>query len=537
MPFLKQTCPVCGKVAQDYGKSLVVGKTRIHILKCGHTIPEKLVEIAKDKHPAEELMSRDGKMLFHYQVESVKFAEKSNMKALIGHAMGLGKTVIALAGLKIHRTDLLPALILCKASLKYQWFNEVIRWCGVEFIPQIIADSNDTPQGFPITICGLDMVRERKLKNGNSTKLNKALKEYGFKTIIIDECQLIKNTEAQRTREVRQICAGKDHVLALSGTPIKNNATEYFSILNILKPDMFYNYDAFCRFWVDQHWDGYKMRYGGIRDYPRFHEKTKDFIIRYEREEVMPELPTVSRNFRYSDLGTQVQLAYQTELDNFSEAYGDGTGIGFKEYANLMGYMAKMRRLTGLAKVEPTVEFAMEFLGSTDRKITLFVHHIDVGDTLEMKLNELMKELDGDLQPVLRFRSELNSEDRQKMIDEFRTNDKRRIMVASTLAGGEGINLQFSSDCYLVEREWNPANEEQAECRFIRIGQTESKVTATYGIAIGTIDEKLAELVERKRQYCAQTYGKEAQVSWDETSLMRELMQILAEGNKKKWSY
>jgi SNF2 family DNA or RNA helicase len=112
--------------------------------------------------------------------------------------------------------------------------------------------------------------------------------------------------------------------------------------------------------------------------------------------------------------------------------------------------------------------------------------------------------------------------------------DEFRVMVASTLAAGEGLNLQCCSDCIMMERQWNPPKEEQAESRFIRIGQLANKITATYFIAVATVDEFFADLVEQKRSIFGSTIdGIESK--WNESDLLKELAEILAQKGGKKW--
>jgi len=109
-------------------------------------------------------------------------------------------------------------------------------------------------------------------------------------------------------------------------------------------------------------------------------------------------------------------------------------------------------------------------------------------------------------------------------------------MVASTLAAGEGINLQCCSDCLMLERQWNPAKEEQAEARFPRPGQTADKINATYLTALGTIDEFLGEMVEGKRAANKSTLDNK-ELDWDEASLMRALADAIWKAGNKRWNY
>jgi SNF2 family DNA or RNA helicase len=123
--------------------------------------------------------------------------------------------------------------------------------------------------------------------------------------------------------------------------------------------------------------------------------------------------------------------------------------------------------------------------------------------------------------------------ERQRMVEEFK-KPENRLMIASTLVAAEGLNMQFVSDCMMMERQWNPSKEEQAEGRFPRPGSMASKINAVYLIAAGTVDDFLTTLVEQKRRNVAQTLG-DAEISWDEGSLVMELARVLQEKGLAKW--
>jgi len=93
--------------------------------------------------------------------------------------------------------------------------------------------------------------------------------------------------------------------------------------------------------------------------------------------------------------------------------------------------------------------------------------------------------------------------------------------------------LQFCSDAVMLERQWNPANEEQAEARFHRFGQ-ENNVFVTYMLATGTIDEYFTELVEKKRSIVAGALDKKELV-WEESNLMKELTTALLTRGRERW--
>ena len=101
-----------------------------------------------------------------------------------------------------------------------------------------------------------------------------------------------------------------------------------------------------------------------------------------------------------------------------------------------------------------------------------------------------------------------------------------RVLVASTLASGEGLNLQSCHYCILHERQWNPANEEQTEKRFHRIGQHDV-VKAIYMLGQDTIDSLFHTIVERKRQQFHAAMNKGEAVGWTDTGLIKELAQAI----------
>lgn len=533
MPFIKTNCPTCGKVA-EVSKSFSNNLKTYHLLKCMHVISDEHL-VTSDP---SLVTSIEGKKLYQFQCDSVRFIEQSSGRTLIAHEMGLGKTVIVLATFALH-PEMLPAVYIVKSSLKIQWQYQIMSWVSASESDDDIAFAQiiDTSKDKMIPGCDHYIYSFDILRRFNGS-LHDAFEKRGVKTIVIDECQQIKAVDSQRTKAVRELCKGVPNIIGLSGTPIKNNAGEYFSILNILHPERYSNYSRYLYNECDSYWTGYGYKTGGLKDPKRFMEKTKDFIIRKERKEVMPELPMIDRRFQFEALGEEVEEAYLATFKAFRDDYysGGNGSSAFEREGNTLAYLSKMRHLTGLSKIEPCVDFVDEFLQSTDRKLTIFVHHKDVHDILARKLSKMVRDLDekDPRNAVLSLTAELSSEQRGSVVDRFMEDNGPRILVASTLASGEGLNLQKCSDCIILERQWNPANEEQAEGRFIRIGQLAQSVTSTYFVAVGTVDEFFAKLVEQKREIVGKTLGGES-IKWDQSSLMKELAATLAVQGGRAW--
>jgi SNF2 family DNA or RNA helicase len=522
MPFLKTTCPTCKKVFESSREFLLSGVT-VQVGKCGHFLKsEQLV-----KKDASAIVSLKGKKLFPFQAETVDFLEKNNARALVSHEMGLGKTVCALGFLALH-PEALPVLAVVKKSLTTQWQHMTMEWIGEDEFAQVISTSKDTfIPGCKYYIISYDMVPRIK-------DLKEQVEKRGIKTLILDECQQIKNPEANRTIAIREISKLKtiEHVIALSGTPIKNNAQEYFPVLNILHPEIFPKYAEFVRWWCDSYWDGRKYKTGGLARPEVFRAKTESFIMRREYMQVRDQLPTsadpIVRNFSFHELGKDVEAKYKEAMKQFmDEEQSDGPA--FAKEANILKYLSIMRHLAGLSLIDPCIDHVMEFLGSNDRKLIIFTHHNDVAAVLCARLASLMQELE--LAAPIRFQAGDNG---PAFVEKFKTGP--RVAIISTLAGGEGMDgmQHFCHDLIMLERQWNPSNEEQAEKRISqRIGQTHN-VTATYFIAVGTVVEFFSEIVERKRQIVTETLGGRA-VAWDQSSLMKELSETLATSGARRW--
>ena len=539
MPLQQSTCPSCNK-PPIIKKEFSIAARTVYSLECGHIV--KKDDLNNEPCPTK-IQSIDYKTLMNFQVRGVNFGLESGkyyqdknpdssnviVRCLIADEMGLGKTVQSL-GMLACNPNLMPALIVVKAATMTQWQREVMRWLGFDYMAQCInsADAFFLP-GLKVYITSYDMI-PRLMKKDRGEFLKNQIKALGIKTLILDECQQIRNPEAKRTQDVREISRQIPNIIGMSGTPIKNNASEYFSILNILYHRMFPSYSRFVNQWCDFYTYGNTVKTGGLRDPEAFQKWTNSFIIRRSREEVLPDLPKIQRHFQFENLSEAVEKAYENVMRAFAKDMDGEFTSAIEKSSCVLSYMNKMRHLTGLSKIKQTVEFLEDFLEQTDRKITVFSHHKDVMDILEKKLqsSEIVQQMN--IKTVC-FRAG----DGQDKIDSFKNDSKCRILIASTIAAGEGLNLQFCQDFIMHERQWNPANEEQAEGRFPRIGSTANHITGTYMVAIGTIDEYFAELVERKRQIFKQTMGDKDQLPWDESSIMTELTEKIMFEGRKRW--
>ena len=525
---LTKKCPICNKTAEVISESKV-GKLVITNYACGH-VRARAEKQAKDL----EIISQDGKKPYKYQLEGAAWGIKNNARVLFADEMGVGKTLQSFLIVKSDLAEYCPFVLVCKAGLKTQMAKEAFRWCG--FMCQIIESEQDfIIPGLPGYIIGYDTLAYSEFTSKKGKTITRGIKnpdewikKIAPRLIILDECQSVKNSEAKRTKAVQNIARVPEHLIALSGTPILNHAGEYFPILNMLQPEKFPNKNAYLQRWCDTYWSSGAgvQKIGGIKDVEGFKRYTQDFIIRRTRAEVLPDLPSVDRRFRFEELGEKVEEAYKAEFKKFQDYYyyGGTDDTAFQKDGNILAYLSKMRHLTGIAKIPGVVDFTQDFIEANDRKLVIFTHHIDVAKELVCRINALNI-------PCIHVPSPVDP----SLIEKFWQPDSR-VLVGNTLSLGEGHNLQCCSEFILMEREWNPPKEEQAEGRFPRPGQTSDKITGTYFTAIGTVDEFFAELVEQKRSIFASTMdGKESK--WNESALIRELAEILASKGGKRWGW
>ena len=561
-------CPFCKteqEVVGEVGKKLVrlackhmagkpVANESIEPASAQETI-EIIVQTPEIMQPIEDAFAfsnlKTGDTPYPFQIEGIKFAVRNAFKVLIADEQGLGKTLQAICTLRYAMKHcyeaVFPALVLSPSNVKVQWLVNFMNWGGTDFIPQIIEDGKIPPiEGFNIYIASYDILRRfsksEKItlvsKYGHeieTTKKDNPFYDFPFKTIIMDEVQAIKG-DSKRTEEVKRIAKGKN-IIALSGTPIKNSAAEYYTILHLLAPDKFPTREGYLRRWVRTELvNGYE-KHTGLWNPERFAEYTKDMIIRRTREQVKEEIglrvTKANRIFYHVDFESEkLKAAYLEAEAQFIREMEEETRK--KDPVVLIARLAVMRHLVGLNKIQPTVDLAEEFLLENPAgKLVIFTQHEDVQQAIHILLSKTCK--DGGYGQPLRFHSGLGATERFDLVAKFANTPDIPFIVGSTLAMGEGVDRlqEVCNDCIIAERQWNPANEEQAESRLVRIGQRKGFVNATYPIASNTIDEYFTDLVEVKRRSMKETLDGQSS-EWDETGLLSALYDAIKSKGRNK---
>jgi hypothetical protein len=548
---LKTLCPKCQEPfvvtsqAQMGGKIWMKGQ-------CGHLVSKEQLHDVNDLIAGWSNVAGT-KTLYPYQVEGIRFIGEASGRALVADEPGLGKTIQALGSLYFYK-EMRPALWVCKSNLTLQTVKEAIEWCGAEMMGQVIKHGKTyIIPNLNLYVISMDLLRRMP---------EEKILEIPYKTVIADEIQHFKNPDSTRTAELRKLVAKAEYFIPLSGTPWKNRGSEYFPVLNMLRPEMFPSPKHFKNNWVDVYFDAKSNKYreGGIKNIPAFREKTKSFIIRRMRDDVLPDLPKTDRRVRLVDMDEEAQKLYDKSESRVA-AMIKAAMIDDKPMSAIAGMIMELKHITGLAKVPTIIDDVTEWLENTEDydKITIFHHHIDVGDLIQKghtgEYDGLDKWLvDNGYNKTLRMLGGRTPEEREGIKERFKNDPRNRVLVASTLASGEGLNLQFCQNAYMGERQWNPQNEEQAEFRFSRPltwadypkylqdhlfneNKEPKKVSIRipYYIAAGTVDEILTDIVERKRHNFRKSMNeKDAELKWDENEIIREVAEAIIKKRYKK---
>jgi SNF2 family DNA or RNA helicase len=564
---LQERCSDCGKVAEEIFAIDTVDKEgnqcKLITLKCFHIVKR----IIPKATPFEEMISNDWKpevknckhkwnknqclecgefKLFNFQVTGARFAEVAlsvGKGVLIADDMGLGKTVQGLSVLRFDKNKKYKTMVVTKSAIKFQWFKQAVRWLGPEYIAQIISTSRDyLMPGLNLYIIPYDLLRRFKKEK---------LYALGINLVILDEVQQIKNPDSSRTQEVRKLVSNNPDckVVELSGTPWKNRGSELFVALNLIDPVKFHSYQHFLDTWVEYYYQGNTKKMGGIRNVKKFKEYIANLVIRREFDEVMEEYPSVNRTKLPVQLDELNQSNYDEATSDFVAWWNEKVIGGEEEKTSGMEIIAKlqrMRHICGVAKIPATLTYLEEFVEEADDKIVVFVHHKDVGQLMYGALTNTNKESNPDWFElaqaikdagitVLTYTSAHTGKPEGTIIQDTFNNTKRVIMIASTLACGEGLDLQTCCKAILHERQWNPQNEDQAAPgRFKRIGQLSNVITVVNPEGEGTTDEYLDAMVDRKRRYFHAVHNNSEIVTWNQDDAMRELANTIVQKHAEK---
>ena len=444
----------------------------------------KLRKLKEEKLPS---------VLFPFQKESVKFLDAKKGNALIGHDMGLGKTIISIAYLML-RQQRRPALIICPASLKYNWQDEILKWTNTDPNIKVITTANDLTldlSKYEYVIVNYEMLSRQIIKKTGMKGYaryyqNDIIKEFAennkFKQIIIDECHRIKDAASQTYRAVKFLkenCC--NDLIAVSGTPILAKPDEFWTVLNLLDPVEFKSQYHFRNRYCAPNKDSYGITYNGAKHTKELHQRVQPYMIRYTKEQVLPELPKKLRRIIPVDLKKGEYNAIHEYIKiRCSESNSGVPGLGELHEIQNMLYHAKKKNI---------FEYIDNMVASGE-KIVVFYTHTEAINEAEKKYKNICVKVDGTVKAI----------NRKKAIDKFQNDPKIKVFLGNLDAAGVGLTLTAASTVLFAETGFiSPGEIEQAEDRCCRIGTTASHVDVTFIVGKDTVEELFVKIIASKK--------------------------------------
>lgn len=394
--------------------------------------------------------------------------------ALLADEMGLGKSAQAIAACVAAKARDRCVLVICPASVRENWKREFARF------------SNLTP-----------IVQSYDGAARNALNLSVPEGDH-WDVLILDEAHYLKSATAKRTRAIfGEKCDGvgglverADRVILLSGTPMPNHPAEIWPALRALWPEQItgtsgkpYSYWQFVSKFCKTKDNGFGIQIVGAKNHDLLREKLEPVMLRRLKADVLPDLPEIT----FEPLFVEGKVTLDEASTHMTWAIAetlDKEGVeGLKRIAP---HVATLRRLTGMAKVAPVVEWVKEWLDGCDRKIVLFAHHREV-------IAELFNTI-GTADAVVVAGS---TSDRQAAVDEFQKDPACRVFIGQNTAAGTGITLTAASDLLMLEPSWTPSDNAQIAGRIHRIGQKNGCQVRFVTLA-GSIDEQIGKALARK---------------------------------------
>ncbi|HEV3003839.1 MAG TPA: DEAD/DEAH box helicase [Pirellulales bacterium] len=405
---------------------------------------------------------------FPYQFDGIAFLY-ARYAAVLADEMGLGKTMQAITAIRLllHAGEIRTVLLVCPKPLVTNWQREFQLWAPE--LPVMVIEGEQNKRVWQW------QQPDRPVKLANYELLQRdrdALTEPGvrFDLVVLDESQRIKNRECATSQVVRSISRSRSW--ALTGTPVENSPDDLVGIFEFLSP-------------------GYLSPSMKPR---RMGKLAGDFVLRRTKDRVLAELPP--KMLRHADVTLTPE---QRETYRLAEDEGVLRLTELGERATIQHVFELVLRLKQICNFDPITGASaklerlaadLEEVAASGRKALVFSQWVGTLQELGRRLARFRP---------LAFHGGVAARRRDGVLAEFRESPARPVLLISYGAGSVGLNLQFAPYVFLFDRWWNPAVEDQAINRAHRIGAS-GPVTVTRFLAVETIEERINQILEEKRE-------------------------------------
>ena len=435
----------------------------------------------------------------------------AGLGACLADDMGLGKTVTLIA-LHLHRRQrglaTGPTLVVCPTSLMGNWEAEIHRFApGVPVrrfhgasrsLAGLVSRSGEDP-GFVLTTYGT--MRRDAASDGP-----RELAGVPWDLVVADEAQHVKNPTSSTARNLRTV-ESKCRV-ALTGTPVENNLTELWAILDWATPGLLGSRNAFRKVWAAPIESGADPAVAR-----RFAQLVEPFLLRRRKSDpgIAPELPRKTETDHLVGLTHEQVVLYEAlvreSMERIERADEDSRrGLvlalltGLKQICNHPAHYLRQPggRLRARSQKLDLTDELLETIVAENGSALVFTQYVEMARLLE-------RHLAGSSVPTLFLHGGTPVRERERMVRDFQ-DGVAPVFLLSLKAGGTGLNLTRADHVIHYDRWWNPAVEDQATDRAHRIGQTRP-VQVHRLLTEGTIEQRIGQLLDRKRDLAESVLG------------------------------
>lgn len=413
---------------------------------------------------------------YPYQLEGIAFLMPRHA-ALLADEMGLGKTIQAILALRLlfHAGLVRRALLVCPKPLVINWSRELRTWAADLPFEVIGGDFAARRAAWLVSNCPLKLVNYELLSRDADLASDQRAH---FDVVVLDEAQRIKNKGSKTAEVVRTLHRARSW--ALTGTPIENRTEDLVSLFAFLDADRIPPETP-------------------AKMLPRF---TSECILRRTKDDVLTDLPPRTVRDAYVELTPAQRDAYVlAEKEGVIRLNALGDTITVQHVFELVMRLKQICNfdpLTGQSAKLEQLEADLAEVAESRRKAIVFSQWVQPLEIMARALEAFG--------PLL-YHGGIPQRERQPILDRFKSEPRKHVLLMSYGTGSVGLNLQFANYVFLFDRWWNPAVEDQAINRAHRIGQRDP-VFVTRFISLGTIEGRIAEVLERKRQLFNELIGQ-----------------------------
>ncbi|WBW73540.1 DNA-dependent ATPase Rad54/Rhp54 [Schizosaccharomyces osmophilus] len=492
------------------------------------------------------------RILRPHQIEGVKFlyrcvtgrVDRGASGCIMADEMGLGKTLQCIALLwtllkqspQAGKPTIEKAIITCPSSLVKNWANELVKWLGKDAITPFIIDGKSSKQELTVALQQWAQVRGRQVTRPVLISSYETLRGYvdclkntEIGVLLCDEGHRLKNSDSLTFTALDKLNVQRR--IILSGTPIQNDLSEYFSLLNFANPGLLGSRPEFRKNYEIPILRG-RDADGSDKDKNIGDEKLAElakivnrFIIRRTNEILSKYLPVKYEHVVFCGL-SDFQMKLYNHFVTSPEINKIIKGTG-SQPLKAIGILKKLCNHPDLLNISEDLEGCESLYpaGFTPRELRGRDRSIDSSLSgkmlvLERMLAQIKRETDDKIVLIsnytstldlfeqlcrvrsykaLRLDGTMNVNKRQKLVDNFNDPEKDAfIFLLSSKAGGCGINLIGANRLILFDPDWNPAADQQALARVWRDGQKKDCFVYRF-IATGTIEEKIFQRQSHKQ--------------------------------------